>query len=285
VPPQDIPTLTSGNETQEVEKESVHPFAEQLVKRSRDPKTGLLAGYEYTFDDFGRVDWEALVPTQYFYPRKESFTADTDFSTLDVSTLSPQQRVLNLEGIKFLMDLRGAKNITMQIGSASTEYASVSHRIEWEPCIDQGMKEYSTVGCGDAHSFNNVEPFKYVLLPLAMNKSLSSSVRAATRVHTYTVDELRGGDSKKNGHETEPTSHSGSLSPLSALKEKMSKVNIGFNQIKNTYIKEGKSERATEDQITLGKRAEEWTDESSIKALDIFVIITRLNDKLKKVEK
>lgn len=257
-----------------------HPFAEQIAKRTRDPQTGLLPNFNYSFDEFGRVDWEALIPTKYFYARKESFPDGTNLSEIDVSTLTPDKRVLNLDGVKFLMDLRGATNISIETVTSTPEHASVAVKIDWTPCIDQGMQPYSTIGICDAHAFNNVEPFKYVLASLSENKGISRATRTATRVKTYAADELRGSkDANKLDGESSSAASTGFL-PVDKLREGMKKLGITFEQIKARYIKEGSDENATEDQKKWKERAESWKEDTDIAPIDIFSIITRLNKAL-----
>lgn len=279
-PPAELTNQENNNMSEEP-----HPYAEQISKRTRDPLTGLLPGFNYTFDEFGRIDWESLIPTKFFYPRKESFEQGTDLSTIDVATLSPDKRVLNLEGIKFLMDLRGATNISIISVESTPEHASVGVKIDWTPCIDQGMQPYSTIGICDAHAFNNVEPFKYVLASLSENKGISRATRLCTRVKTYAADELRGSkDANKLDGNQESPSVSGGISPKSALVSTMARAGVPFETIKKRYIYEGSQPDSTPDQIKWKEKAEKWVDESSPEPMDIFVIIKRLNDRIKAKE-
>lgn len=281
-PPDVIP---ESMQTDQVKKSpEPHPYSEQIAKRTRDPLTGLLPNFSYTFDEFGRVDWEALIPAKYFYPRRESFDQGTDLSTIDVSTLTPDKRVLNLDGIKFLMDVRGATNISIETITSTPEHASVAVKIDWTPCIDQGMQPYSTIGICDAHAFNNVEPFKFVLASLSENKGISRATRLATRVKTYAADELRGSKDANKLDGESSASVSGGVSPQSMLISVMKQANIPFETIKNRYIEEGSRPNATEEQIARKARAEKWENETSVEPLDTFVIVTRIKERLKKKE-
>jgi hypothetical protein len=108
-------------------------------------------------------------------------------------------------------------------------------------------------------------------------------VRNFLEIPVLSSEEL--GDSKNGAPEqVESPSVSGGISPKSALVSTMARAGISFETIKKRYIQEGSQPDSTPDQIKWKEKAEKWVDESSPEPMDIFVIIKRLNDRIKAKE-
>lgn len=250
---------------------TIDPIQQALEKRTRDPKTGLLPGFDYKFDEFGRVDWESLIPSKFYYPNRDRFGADIDISSLDVSELPPDKKILNLDGIRFLAEIRGLKKIEYKTGAAYPDYSCVTALAEWEPCIDQNMQSVSNSGVGEAHSFNNVAPFKYLLATLSMNKCFSRLTREICRIRSYATDELRGEPIEKEEHKS---SELAGPSPSNVLDKVIQDHGYTFEKVREAYI--NRAEKQEEKEMARG-----WNSTKDIAPLICLAII----DKIKKAAK
>jgi hypothetical protein len=271
------------SELTQKQNESVEKYRyQQQVDYWKRDEYGLLPNVEYKFceDKPHKIDWRSMVETKHILINQGKFPKDTDFSTLKVEELEDNQLLLSLVGFKKLLELRGFTAIRKYIDFAHETFAAVRCEIDLVPMFEHGMQPITVCGEGDA-SLNNTKGFgQKFLVAVAANRALERALKDALGLH-----DLLGADEPEDikGIAVE-SSPSGGISPRSALVSSMQRGNVTFDQIKKAYIKEGSQPDSTPDQIEWKNKAEQWIDESSPAPLEIFVIIKRLNDKIKAKE-
>lgn len=248
---------------------------------------GLVKGVEYFFKDNNRrVDWRKMARVhfkEYIVPNKAAFPKDTDFSQIDVDDLPDEKILIKLGGWEAIADLRGFESIDYDAFSANRDFVSLKCTIVWSGNFETNFKEKVCSGTADTHP-DTLKSFA-VNFPTAIceNRSFGRAVRKFLRIPILSQDELDK-EGKAIPENEESPSVSGGISPKSALVSTMARGNVTFEQIKRAYIKEGSKEDSTPEQIAWKEKAENWTDESSPAPMDIFVIIKRLNDRIKAKE-
>lgn len=254
-----------------------------MEKRRRD-QYGLLPNLEYKFTDDGFVDWESMIPSKFYYANKDFFGPEVDVNSIDVSELPPEKKIINLDGIKWLLQARGAESVEFVIGSAYPDYAAVTCNISWTPNFEQNFKPLSTSGAGEAHAFNNKAPFKYLVATLAENKALSRAVRLACRIKSYSTDELRGEpiekeeDSNQNLGSQPQDALKKAANDSSLVKEEAKKRGMTiFEMVRWSYIQKLQNEEEKE-------KASKWNDFSDVPREICFVLTGRIKtaDKVEK---
>jgi hypothetical protein len=256
-------------------------YQQQVDFWKRD-EYGLLPNVEYKFceDKPHKIDWRAMVDIKHILINQGKFPKDTDFSTLNIEELEDNQLLLSLVGFKKLLELRGFTAIRKYIDFAHETFAAVRCEIDLVPMFEHGMQPITVCGEGDA-SLNNTKGFgQKFLVAVAANRALERALKDALGLHDLLGEdepEVVKGIAGKS-------SPSAGIPPRAALVSSMQKAGISFDQIKKRYIQEGSRPDSTTDQIEWKNKAENWIDESSPTPLEIFVIIKRLNDKIKAKE-
>lgn len=209
-------------------------IAKQKRQRNED---GLLISLEHQYNEDGSVNWEAMIPSEYFYANKDKFPEGTNTRDLNMDDLRPDQKIINLAGIHWAYKAAGGLGYKFTIGAAYPEFASVSCDITWRGTYESDMKEITSSGVGEAHSFNNIEPFKYLVSILSMNKAFSRAVRDRCGIKSYATDELRGEKGDKENPSTNSNIEPKGSSPNDHLEFVAASAGHTFEKVKNHYLK------------------------------------------------
>lgn len=242
---------------------------EIAVEKCKRNAYGLLENLEYKFKEDGSIDWLKMIPSDLFYARKESFGPDVDINSLDVSELPDDKKVMKLDAIKWILEKGNAENIEFKIGAAYPEYAATTCIITWGKSVfhPNGLV---TSGNGEAHAFNNVPPFKYLLSTLSENKSLCRATRLFANISTvYGADELRGEPVEKEDSTDKSGGKSYGVDPNSFLKKTMDECNFSFDKVKSLFIS------STSD-LELHQKARNWTKPENVDIQFCFDLISRM---------
>lgn len=95
-------------------------------------ENGLLEGIEYKKDEFGFIDWRALIPTKYLFPNNEKLAALGKEAADSIDGLDDSMILIKLAGIKWLAKVRGFTGVYFKTESI-TPYPVVRCEISWIP--------------------------------------------------------------------------------------------------------------------------------------------------------
>lgn len=233
----------------------------------RDPRTGLIRGVNYVFNEDGSVNWRQMVKPEHLVANRDKFPADTDLHSLDVQKLDDDKLLILLAGIKELCQLRGYTNIDYKVEATSDSYVAVKCNIDWMPNFETNDRAISFSSLADAHLNNTYNFASNFLMAIAENRAFVRAVRNFLRINITGKDELGDGKNKKENRETETTSMA---SPTKILEQVMNEVGLTFIKIRDKLTEEG------------NENASKWESINDIPAITIFDIINRIKNKNKK---
>lgn len=197
----------------------------QLKKIERN-ENGLVIGYNYIFDDSGRVNWRKLIKQEYLVPIKGT-------KEVDITKLQDKDLMILLQGIKELADLRGYKSVTYKIITASPEYCCVSCNIKWISNYENEGREIEFESIGDA-SLNSTDSFARLYLgAIAENRAFVRCVRNFLRIGIVGKDEMGNPENGKSESKQ-------NIKQVSLLKDLMDKKGVSYNLIEKKLKEEGK---------------------------------------------
>lgn len=95
-------------------------------------ENGLIEGIDYKKDEFGFIDWRALIPSKFLFPNNEKLAAMGKEPVDSIEGLEDSLILIKLAGIKWLAKIRGFESVRFQIESTSP-HPVVLCQIRWLP--------------------------------------------------------------------------------------------------------------------------------------------------------
>lgn len=199
-------------------------------------ENGLVEGINYTRDENGRIDWFKLIPKKFLYINQEKRSQiekrlGKKLEEAAESEMLDSDYVINLQGIKFLLDLRGYKSCRTKIDSCLPEYAAATCEITFIPNDEDNFEQVFTA-CACAHPQNTKSWYAKYLVEASSNRALCRAVRQFLRINAVAQEELGGAAGANEEESVNP------MSPVNTLIQKMKKDKKTFNDIK-ALLKEG----------------------------------------------
>lgn len=204
-------------------------------------ENGLVEGINYTRDENGRIEWFKLIPRKYLYINTEKKTqiekrlgkrideaAESEFLDTDY--------VINLQGIKYLLDLRGYQSCKTRIDECGPDYAAATCEINFIPNEEDNFVQTYTA-CASAHPQNTKSWYAKYLVEASSNRALCRAVRQFLRINAVAQEEL-GGAAGGNAEE-DPVNPMG---PIGALRNLMTKKGKTLSDINSLLVAAGYGE-------------------------------------------
>jgi len=146
---------------EEVVAEAASITTTKAMKRHLHPegdRFGLIMDFDYKFDDFGFVDWRAIIPESFLFINKKKFEeAGKDVPT-DIEGLDDSEVIIKLGGIKWLARVRGYESVSYEVVSADSQNVIVKCLINWIPNfenpIGSSYEEIASCNAKNADSFH-----------------------------------------------------------------------------------------------------------------------------------
>jgi hypothetical protein len=242
-------------------------YKNQVLKFKRD-ENGLLESIDYAFNPDNTINWRSMINKDYLVPNRDAFKfqKDINLKEVDVSTLSDNQLLILLAGIKELAQIRGYTNVNYDVIQAQPDYVAVKCTINWIPNYETNMETVSFSALADAHLDNTKDFAKNFLMAIAENRAFIRTVRSFLKINIVGNDEM--GKTTHVDSEVEPNTFV--TQPVALLQKTMEEHNISFDQIK---------ERALQKKM---ENAESWSKIEDISPLSMFTIISGIKNKNKK---
>lgn len=238
---------------------SEYRYKDQINKFKRDVN-GLLECIDYNFNQDNTINWRAMINKEHLVPNRDAFKnqKDINLKEIDITTLSDNQLLILLAGIKELAQIRGYKNVNYDVIQAQPDYVAVKCTINWIPNYETDMQEVSFSALADAHLDNTKDFAKNFLMAIAENRAFIRTVRSFLKINIVGNDEM--GKTTHIDSEVEPNTLV--TQPIALLQKTMEEYNITFDQIKA---------RAIQKKM---ENSENWTSINDISPLSMFTIIS-----------
>jgi hypothetical protein len=209
-----------------------------------------------------------MINKDYLVPNRDSFKnqKNINLKEIDVTTLSDNQLLILLAGIKELAQIRGYTNVNYDVIQAQPDYVAVKCTINWIPNYETGMTPVSFSALADAHLDNTKDFAKNFLMAIAENRAFIRTVRSFLKINIVGNDEM--GKTTHVDAEIEPNTMI--TQPVALLQKTMEEHGISFEQVK---------ERAIQKKMD---GAENWSKIEDISPLSMFTIISGIKNKNKK---
>lgn len=245
----------------------IYRYKDTVNKFKRDVN-GLLECINYTFNPDNTINWRSMINKEHLVPNRDAFknNKDVNLKEIDITTLSDNQLLILLAGIKELAQIRGYSNVNYQVIQAQPDYVAVKCTIDWIPNYETGMLPVSFSALADAHLDNTKDFAKNFLMAIAENRAFIRAVRSFLKINIIGNDEM----GKTTHFDSEVESNISITQPVALLQKTMEEHDISFEQIK---------ERAIQKNMD---NAENWTKIEDISPLSMFTIISGIKNKNKK---
>jgi hypothetical protein len=245
----------------------VYRYKDTVNKFKRDVN-GLLECVDYIFNQDNTINWRAMINKDYLVPNRDAFKnqKDVNLKEVDITSLSDNQLLILLAGIKELAQIRGYKDVSYEVIQAQPDYVAVKCTINWIPNYETSMQSVSFSALADAHLDNTKDFAKNFLMAIAENRAFIRAVRSFLKINIVGNDEM--GKTTHVDSEVEP--NTSITQPVALLEKTMEEHNISFEQIK---------ERAVQKNMD---GAGKWNNIKDISPLAMFTIISGIKNKNKK---
>lgn len=158
-------------------------------------ENGLVEGVTYIKDEStGRINWLEMIPEEYLYINIDKKGViekrlNKPFNEISVKEVKDTELILTLQGIRWLLDLRGYKSAYTKIDVASPEYAAATCTITFIPNEEENFQqEFSS--SASAHPGNTKSFYRNYLVEAASNRALCRAVRNFLKINIVSKEEL-----------------------------------------------------------------------------------------------
>ncbi len=194
-------------------------------------ENGLIDGLNYIRDEkTNKIDWFKMIPPEYLYINQDKKNQiekrlGKTFNEIQVSEALEIELVITLQGIRWLLDTRGYKNVDIKIDAANQEYAAATCKIIFLPNEEENVEQTFTANAS-AHPGNTKSWYAKYLIEAASNRALCRATRNYLRVGVVSRDELG------NSNEEDNNGQSSSNPQVELLQKELDKHHITFDQFK-----------------------------------------------------
>lgn len=238
---------------------------QKVISRNED---GLINDVNYIFDEFGMVDWRAMIPSDFLYvnpdlKRRDRLEKKYNKAYSEIHPINDNVEdvdlIMTLAATKYLLKLRGYTSVLYNVVCANDNYAAVNCIINFIANYETenrfvNFSENACAHLGNTNGFGN----KY-LIEMATNRSLARCVRNFLNINIVSKEELGGNNIQ------EEESKIVTPNPIDILNKLMSEKNISFESIKEEN----------------GKNAEAWNNINDIPKSKLFTIIGKIKQSIK----
>ena len=219
---------------------------------------GLIEGVQYIKDDNDKINWLKMIPEEYLYINQDKKNAISkrlgkNISEVSISEVLDTELVITLQGIRYLLDLRGYKECDINLDVATPDYVAATCKIKFISNEEDFEQIYT--GNASAHPNNTKSWYRNYLVEAASNRALCRAVRFYLKINIVSREEL---GMEQEGSFEEPKT----LVP--DIHEELSKLmnikNISFGDLKKQFP----------------KNSEKWENIKSIPRVTAFTILGQL---------
>lgn len=208
------------------------------INDTTDPLFGLIKGVDYKFDEFGFVDWRALIPTEHLFPNKAKLQKIGKEVPKSIEGLDDSLILVRLGGVKWLARMRGYTKVEFEVLSPAPN-TTVRCTIHWLPNYEnpQGAVYQEIASCNDKNADEFYMQFSETI---AANRAFVRCVRNFLNIHIVGEEEIFeeiGGSGPKNSESSSESGDSNedvveaTISPQSIFLKLAKKKGLSFKEI------------------------------------------------------
>ena len=212
-------------------------------------ENGLIDGVEYIYLENGRINWLKMIPEEYLYinldPRRIARIEkqlSKPIAEVQKSEVKDTDLVITLQGLRYILDLRGYKQSKIKLDYCSPDYAAATCEIVFLSNLEESFEQTFTASAC-AHKNNTKSFYQAYLVEAASNRALCRAVRQFLKINIVSNEEL-GQEKDAPIEETTPTDNP--MSPRFLLQRIISEKNsslpankqITFESIREKLVKE-----------------------------------------------
>jgi hypothetical protein len=143
-------------------------------------ENGLIEGIEYIYDDNKKINWLKMIPEEYLYINQDKKSSiekrlGKSIDDIEISEVLDTDLVITLQGIRYLLDLRGYKDCDIKLDVANPDYVAATCNIRFISNEENFEQTFSS--CASAHAGNTKSWYKNYLVEAASNRALCRAVR------------------------------------------------------------------------------------------------------------
>lgn len=227
-------------------------------------ENGLVEGINYIRDEkTGKIDWLKMIPPEYLYINQDKKNElekrlGKSFDQIKIEDVKDTDLVITLQGIRFLLDLRGYKYARTKIDVANQDYAAATCEICFLPNEEENFEQIFTA-CASAHSGNTKSWYANYLVEASSNRALCRATRNYLKINIVSREEL----SDNNETQQSDVPAKATATQIKLLTNLMEKKHVLWVHIREKL-----------------EKAEKWKDEyksvADLPKSEIFDLIERL---------
>ncbi len=208
-------------------------------------ENGLIENLNYVRDEeTGRINWLKMIPEKYLYINQDKMDKikkrlNKSKEEITIADVEDTEKVITLQGIRYALDLRGYKKVSIKVDKASQDYAAATSEITFIPNEEEAFEQVFTA-CACAWASNTKSFYQNYLIEAASNRALCRAVRNFLKINIISNDEL-------GGEEVVEESPPSSIQPIDMLSKLLIQKNITFNQLKEEYKDESAAWKELKD--------------------------------------
>lgn len=183
-------------------------------------ENGLIDGLNYIRDGkTNKIDWLKMIPPEYLYINNDKKAQiekrlGKPFDQITVADAIDTELVVTLQGIRWLLDTIGYKQVKMKIDAATPDYAAATCEITFIPNDEEKFEQIYSASAS-AHPGNTKHWYANYLIEASSNRAMCRAVRGYARVNVVSREELGANlDSNESTVETAPVKQIKLLSDL-----------------------------------------------------------------------
>ncbi len=208
-------------------------------------ENGLIEGINYIKDEkTGKIDWFKMIPPEYLYINQDKKgqlekRLNKSFQEIKKEEALETELIINLAGIRWLLDIIGFKYSKITPNACSQDYAAATCEISFIPSEYNNNQEQIYTQSASAHAGNTKSWYKEYLVEAASNRAFCRAVRFYCNLSCVSAEEL--GASIENGqNEQDNTPKIAPAKQIQMLKDLMESKKVSWNHIVDRLKKEDK---------------------------------------------
>jgi hypothetical protein len=164
----------------------------EIFKRNENSNSityGLINTVNYTYDDFGFINWRSLIPKHFLFLNEQKFNSIGKQLPSSVDGVEDSMIVIKLGGIKWLARIRGYEKVKFDLISCSPDNVIVKCIIDWIPNFENpiGVTYEEIASC----NFKNADEFNLKFAEsIAANRAFVRCVRNFLNINIVGEEEI-----------------------------------------------------------------------------------------------
>jgi len=234
------PVENKQENKQEIKQETKAPdmsLVAEAIKAVGDTVSSLKP--KYVYDENGKINWFKMIPLEYLY-LNESKKASIEkrlkkpFNEVAKEEALETELIINLAGIRFLLETVGFRYSRITPNVCSSDYAAATCEICFNAGEHNNYREQIYTQCASAHVGNTKSWYKDYLVEAAANRAFCRAVRFYFNLSCVSMDEL----GSNNNAEEQNFAPQDNSAQINLLQKELDKRKITWPQFQSKLVKD-----------------------------------------------